>query len=62
MLSIERICACWFLLNLAVPALIIYRRSPGLRHKVFRWTVGGSAPLRDRALAHLLLQASRARH
>jgi len=54
---LERILACWFLLNLAVPAAIIYHRSPGVRHKVFRWTLGGSASIRDRALAHALVHA-----
>jgi hypothetical protein len=57
--AIERVFACWFLLNLAVPAVIIYRRSPRMRHKLFRWTVGGSASLRDRVLAHALVQHAR---
>ena len=54
----EKILSCWLLLNLVVPTLIVYRRSPGMRHKLFRWTVGGSAPLRERVFAHTLVHAA----
>ena len=56
--AFERITAIWFLLNLAIPALVVYRRSPAMRHKLFRLTVGGVAPLHDRALAHALIGAA----
>ena len=58
--TFERIAALWFLLNLAIPAFALYRRSPAMRHKLFRWTVGGSAPLHDRALVHALVGAAHA--
>jgi hypothetical protein len=56
--TFERIATLWALFNVAVPALVIYRHSPALRHKLFRWTIGGAAPLHDRALAHALVDAA----
>lgn len=52
------IIAVWFGLNLVIPAVIFYQRSPNLRHRFFRWTVGGLAPLHDRRFAHVLVVAA----
>ena len=49
----------WVALNLAIPALIAWQRSPHFRHRVFRWTIGGLTPLRERQLAHALVDAAR---
>jgi hypothetical protein len=35
---ILKILGVWFALNLAIPAFIIYQRSPHLRHRLFRLT------------------------
>jgi hypothetical protein len=48
----------WVVLNLAIPAFIIYRRNPRLRHRLFRFTVGGISPPRYRWQAHLLVEAA----
>jgi hypothetical protein len=39
--TFERIAGLSLLFNLAVPALVIYQRSPATRHKLFRWTNWG---------------------
>jgi hypothetical protein len=49
----------WLALNLAIPAFIAWRRSPHFRHQLFRWTIGGPTPLRERQLAHVLVRAAR---
>jgi hypothetical protein len=59
---IERLLAGWLLLNIAIPAFLIYQRSPSIRHMLFRWTIGGTASLHDRALAHALVDAAHAHH
>jgi hypothetical protein len=58
--TFERIVGLWLLFNLAVPALVIYRRSPAIRHKLFRWTIGGAATPHERVLAHELVGAAHA--
>jgi hypothetical protein len=49
----------WLALNLAIPAFIAWQRSPHFRHRVFRWTIGGLTPPRERRLAHVLVDAAR---
>jgi hypothetical protein len=41
MSTIQKVIGVWFALNLAIPALIIYQRSPNLRRRLFRITLGG---------------------
>lgn len=50
----------WVALNFAIPAFIIYQRSPRFRHQLFRWTISLMPP-RDRQLAHVLVDAARHR-
>jgi hypothetical protein len=49
----------WLALSLAIPVVIAYRRNPLIRHRLFRITVGGMSPPRDRWQAHLLVAAAR---
>jgi hypothetical protein len=49
----------WVALNFAIPAFILYQRSPHFRHQLFRWTIGGFTPPRERQLAHVLVSAAR---
>jgi hypothetical protein len=49
----------WVALNFAIPAFILYQRSPHFRHRLFRWTIGGLTPPRERQLAHALVGAAR---
>jgi hypothetical protein len=49
----------WLALNFAIPVLIFYQRSPHFRHQLFRWTIGGLTPPRERQLAHVLVDAAR---
>jgi hypothetical protein len=51
----------WLMLNVALAALLVYQYSPHLRHQLFRWTIGGLTPPRQRRLAHALLNAARRR-
>jgi hypothetical protein len=52
----------WFALNLAIPAFIIYQRSPHLRHRLFRLTLGAFALPHERQLVHQLVEAFHRRH
>jgi hypothetical protein len=52
----------WLMLNVALAALLVYQNSPHLRHlrhQLFRWTIGGLTPPRQRRLAHALLNTAR---
>jgi hypothetical protein len=49
----------WLALNLAIPAIILYQRSPRLRHHLFRWMLSVMDPPRDRQMAHVLVSAAR---
>jgi hypothetical protein len=51
----------WFVLNLAIPAFIIWQRSPHFRHHVFRLTFGAFVPS-ERRQVHALVQAALHRH
>ena len=51
-----KILGIWFALNLAIPAFIIYQRSPRLRHRLFRLTVGLLAFPHERQLVHQLVE------
>jgi hypothetical protein len=51
----------WLMLNVALAALLVYQKSPHLRHQLFRWAIGGLTPPRQRRLAHALLNAARHR-
>jgi len=55
------IVAIWLGLNLAIPAFILWQRSPYFRHRVFRLTLGAFAP-RQTHLAHTLVMAAHHRH
>jgi hypothetical protein len=57
-----KIIGIWFALNLAIPGFIIYQRSPHLRHRLFRFTLGLVAFPQERQLAHQLVRASQRRH
>jgi hypothetical protein len=54
--SVLVIMSTWIGLNFAVPALIYYRRAPEFRHRVFKWTAGGLAPIHNRLAAHTLVR------
>ena len=62
MTTILKILGVWFALNLAIPAFIIYQRSPHLRHRLFRLTLGWFALPHDRQLVHQLIEASHHDH
>jgi hypothetical protein len=49
----------WLALNLAIPAFLAYQRSPRFRHHLIRWMLGVLDPLRDRQIAHVLVNAAR---
>jgi hypothetical protein len=53
--------AVWFSLNLAIPAFIVWQRSPHFRHRVFRLTLGAFVP-RQTQFAHTLFIAAHHRH
>jgi hypothetical protein len=57
-----KIVGIWFGLNLAIPAFIIYQRSPHLRHRLFRITLRLFVPPHQRRLVHQLVEASHHRH
>jgi hypothetical protein len=49
----------WLLVNLAVPAWLLWRRSPHFRHRVYHLTIGSLSPSRERELAHSLIETGR---
>jgi hypothetical protein len=55
------IIAIWLVLNLAIPAFIVWQRSPHFRHRMFRLTSGAFA-LKQTHLAHTLVMAAHHRH
>jgi hypothetical protein len=55
--TVMTIAAIWFTLNLAIPAFILWQRSPHFRHRVFRLTLGAFTP-NERKQAHALVQAA----
>jgi hypothetical protein len=57
-----KIVGIWFALDLAIPAFIVYQRSPHFRHRLFRLTLGGLARPTERRLAHVLVEAAHRRH
>jgi hypothetical protein len=59
---LSKIVGIWFALNLAIPAFIIYQRSPHLRHRLFWRTLGLFGMPHERQLAHQLVKASLHRH
>jgi hypothetical protein len=48
---VAKILGIWFALNLAIPAFIIYQRSPHLRHRLFWRTLGVLAMPHERQLS-----------
>jgi hypothetical protein len=58
MATLLEILGIWFVLNLAIPAFIIYQHSLRLRHRLFRLTLGGFARPRDRGLVHRLVETA----
>jgi hypothetical protein len=49
----------WVALNLALPAFLLFQRSPHFRHQLFHWTVGALMPApREQELAHILVNAA----
>ena len=62
MSTLLKVIGIWFALNLAIPAFIIYQRSPRLRHRLFRLTLGGFTMPRERELAHGLVEAAYHHH
>jgi hypothetical protein len=62
MSTLLKVIGIWFALNLAIPAFIIYQRSPRLRHRLFRFTLGGFSMPRERKLAHVLVEAAYHHH
>jgi hypothetical protein len=61
-----KILAVWFALNLAIPLVIIYQRSPGLRHRLhrfaFSWVVLDPRSRHRLQLAHVLVDAAHFQH
>jgi hypothetical protein len=53
---LAKIIGIWLALNLAIPAFIFYQRSPHLRHRMFRLTLGLFAFPHQRQLAHQLVE------
>ena len=57
-----KIIAVWFALNVSIPLVIIYQRSPSLRHRipklVFSWVVLDPQSRYRLHLAHALVDAS----
>ena len=49
----------WVALNFAIPAFILYRRSLHFRHQLFRWTICGLTPPRERQMTRALADAAR---
>jgi hypothetical protein len=48
----------WLALNFALPLVLLNRRSrPHLRHRLFRWALGSSWPVRKRYFAHSQVSA-----
>jgi hypothetical protein len=62
MTILQKVIGIWFALNLAIPAFVIYQRSPRLRHRLFRLTLGGFSVSRERRLAHVLVEAAHHHH
>jgi len=58
MTTILKIVSVWFALNLAIPAFIYYQRSPHLRHRLFRLTLGLFAFPHERQLVHQLVESA----
>jgi hypothetical protein len=58
MMLILKIVGVWFALNLAIPAFIYYQRSPHLRRRLFRLTLGLFAFPHERHLAHQLVESA----
>jgi hypothetical protein len=58
MTMILKIVGVWFALNLAIFAFICYQRSPHLRHRLFRLTLGLFAFPHDRQSAHELIESA----
>jgi hypothetical protein len=54
-----QVIAIWGALSIALTAFIIFQRSPHFRHQLFRWTIAGFTPPRERQLAHVLVSAAR---
>src|SRR5271169_2954019 len=58
MTTLLKVLSIWFVLNLAIPAFILWQRSPHFRHRVFRLTLGIFSSPTDRRLAHVLVEAA----
>jgi hypothetical protein len=53
----------WMALNVALPVMLMNRRSRAhLRHRLFRWVMGDQPPARPRRLVHALVVAHRHHH
>jgi hypothetical protein len=57
MVTLFYVLATWFALNLAIPAFILYQRSPTFRHRLFRLTFGIFSRS-ERHLVHVLVKAA----
>ena len=62
MSTLLKIAGIGFALNLALPAFIIYQRSPHLRYQLFRLTLGWFSVPRELKLVHVLVEAAHHRH
>jgi hypothetical protein len=57
MVTLLYVLGIWFALNLAMPAFILYQRSPTFRHRMFRLTFGVFSRS-ERQLVHVLVKAA----
>jgi hypothetical protein len=62
MSTLLKVIGMWFALSLAIPAFIIYQRSPHPRHQLFRLTLGWFSVPRELKLAHVLVEAAHRHH
>jgi hypothetical protein len=58
-MSIVTAIVIWVALNFAIPAFIIWQRSPRFRHQLFQWMIGTLLPALERGWTHKLVQVVR---
>jgi hypothetical protein len=59
MTTVMTIAAIWFTLNLAIPAFILWQRSPHFRHRVFGLALGAFAPSKRKRFRQRFVVESR---
>lgn len=59
MAAVTIIFASWMGINLALPAWLLWQRSPHLRHQVYHFAAGFVYPPHEREWAHLLVETGR---